>query len=818
METYQPTFFDIAFWAILLIGIAGLGLYGLVNFWQNSARNDLNDARSQARQSKHESQLLKTYTQIYSVSDPEPFGSLASSFQEQLDRIDENIRQVLGHYARIKEDIHKIPASEVKSLPLRPMAWYRIYKDTNQLAQEQQALSDIISAAYSTQQKLVKQGWEVARLARQALQDGLHANQILSSLVTRDIQDPLLDQQKRQVVDWQQTLNTRIPLYFLSAREAEALAQVSKEEIAYVYHLVGEAQPSLSEILFQAKSWEAETQELEKLIPQAASSVEKVGSELTALENSPEYPIHWDINRDKLAILQSNMSAIGTEPKARNLDQIKKELAGIREIQESILELSRVVEEIGGQRQVFSDLLKNPELEQGNEWCRAAQKLVGQLAPYDPENWPWANALEKLKSDLQSLSGRQQRLKTENQGSALKESRLVQILEDAHQLLALHQRLRPQVGNLQTRFVEIKGVEREARVSLSRLRALLNQTEMLVGANPLLTNAAAAKIDGVQQELEGLSLELDQPEQGTVEKKSRRVDNLVKSAERQINQWLDQLDSDLTTKKSKLGEMVSALNSVAVIEDAPVGEAQRLLSNSRDNRTAGRGSKSAGFPITEVVNELKRKNDEWQSCVAIFRALEDIEGPILDRYHNLEEQRQIAWEQLTTGQEIIPDSRSWPPTTQSLIAEQQEFNKLEQRWEALRRGQHQAIQLVSKLSNISEGYRELASRVRSTIERASQEQSRITELERRLEESRRLWEYQLQVYAGSLEIVENIQAMLAEVDRDVEAVQQRYKNRAILYNQALQTLRAICQKMDNAQVPFEDGQVLEISGEVVSRF
>lgn len=134
------------------------------------------------------------------------------------------------------------------------------------------------------------------------------------------------------------------------------------------------------------------------------------------------------------------------------------------------------------------------------------------------------------------------------------------------------------------------------------------------------------------------------------------------------------------------------------------------------------------------------------------------------------------------------------------------------RWEHI-----QAIQLVGRLSDLSEQYQGLAVQLQQVIEKAEQEQKKIIEYEGRLEESKRLWLNVVGKFPEHKSLKADIENLFAEIDQDLEGLKKRSMRGGLPYNQVLQNLRAILHKINDASMPAAGNQVIDINGELQKR-
>ncbi len=806
---------------LILISLA-LAPFVLAVFWQRKAQQILEVISLRLRQLRNEARQVRLSTSYYSPSEPEPFGPLASALAKQLDDVDAQVRELYEEFSFVRErtSFPDIP-NDPRILMRLPWEWYRAYRQARDLRRSVDRAGRGLEAAGGLVNKLEKQGWEVALQARQLLQDAQRANHNLEALRARNISDTSLDGWIDQAKEWERRLKNGVPVYFLSGSEEEVLAQGDRQEISEVYRLARDGRTPVDGLLGKAREWEGQVNALEKACVEITALFQQVSTEMRELENNPVRPIIWDRSRKVLTGVGQQMDTITQAKKPRTFEGVKKDLSVSLSLLEQFKAIANGSRQVSTGHQELLALLGSADIQNGLDWCRSAQKLAEATAAYDPENWPRSDGAARLRADLQALTEQQEFLTKVQESvpgrpSALRETEIEEHLISARQLAGMHADLRPRVANIQKRLTEIQAMERTSRDNLARARALLNQAESVIASNPLLAKSAP-EVKSMRESLEALLAQLDQPGRGAIEAKAQRAEGLLRKAEGSANTWLAQLNADLDGKINSLQERTGRLNAIALLDDPAMTEAQRLLAMEEQDSRQDKNRKKADLPLAEAVTELKRRNDDWQRCVSVLKALESIEGSILDDYEKAESFRQEAVEQIARAAELLPETRSWPPTTQTLTSERQEFNKIEQQWKALAQERVQPIRLVSRLGSLAGEYQGLAARLSQKVERAGQEQNRLRELENRLAESKGMWQNQMQLHIDNPVTRDDIHLLLEEVEGEREAIRERYLRGSILYNQALQTVRQVCQKLDDALVQLNDTQDIDINGEIYVR-
>jgi hypothetical protein len=817
--------------AILLAG----GLYLLIRYWQGSTKTGLKQIRSELRILQTRVDKTRQELSPYSTEDPEPYGSQVVTTLSQIEFVEDKLKELYNDYVGIHENIHRINWENIKSAARMPYHWYFLHQEAGRLDLACDEMEQKIDQALDSISSLNNQAWETARRTRHTMQNILTALRVLGDLRAANLVDSNLDQTFLETQIWEQRLNSEVPVYFISADEATVLEKAGKNTVARVHVILDEADPALNNILEKASNWTKQYKVLDESLADLTAGYRALAEEFGVLESVDELPVTWNKSREHLAGLRNQIESLGSLKKSRTFDQVGKDLSVASRALSRLQELSVVYENISAQRQELVEIVKNTDLQHGEEWGKKAQKMASQVAIYDPENWPKSEGANRIKDELENLMEHQRKVPVNDIASPLNESEIPVLLENGRELSKLHKELRPRVASIQTRLAALQETERNIKDQINRMRALLNQANSLSGSNTYLTEYMGEDVGKLREELEDISEDLDHPEDGQLDKKAQRVNALLRKVDQSGQKWLDKFLVELDTKKDLLANKVGLLNKIAALDDPVIEEAMGLIGDIPASPEPPKSKLIRGLPFTngrserksrpktqlsfpEVVKALKHYNDDWQRCIAVTRAIEDLEGPVLERYARAEEQAEHTREQLEKAMTIIPEERAWPPTTQYVSNEKRAYAALEKKWESLRTEPIRAIQLVSKLGELAEEYRQLEVKVGDILERAEMEQHRVLELERRLAESSMLWQYQMQAYGGNLYTKEDIQALLDEAEQETDAIRKGYLRGSVPYNQVLHGLRGLCQHLESSLAAVDDRQSIDINGVVQQRY
>jgi hypothetical protein len=806
--------FGISLLAIILgLLILALAAFAIVQFWQKKTQTDLEQIRKQLRLFSSRSGIFKSVIQQFTPTDPPPFGPLAEELEHRIGKADLQLQDLQKDYSEIRDGLSNLRMEEWINTARLPYDWYRIRQKTSALLKKLGQVEQTYNTAGETVTSLERQGWEIAHQARQVLADNQAAVSILTSLYNSEIQDQTLELSLADARECEQWLSTRIPVYFLSGDEQTVLTQSDKASISQVHAILSQARPGVEELLTKAKSWNADYSELKQSISELVSAFRELSPHFSQLESNVTNPLDWDQSRQVLAALRVQIEGLSTGNKTRSLDEISYDLEKVNELSQRQRELSVSCAKVEQQYNELLELIENPEIRQGEQWIRQAQKYVEQMEEYSPENWPRSDQVDRLGQDLQTLSEHYRKVSLSDPSEPVIESKIPFLLEETRSLVKLQQGLRGRVASAQARHGELKEMERSSRETLSSTRALLNQAASLAASNPHLSKIITSEIKQHRESLEEMIGEFDRPGEGSLEKKSQKAIGLVKKTEQSAARWLEQLNKDFSEKLATLEKKVATLREIAALDDPAVLESQRIVSQASmldpSKRKAGKQQ-----TFSEIIAETKQRNEEWQICVAASRAIDDIQGPVLERYRQADQQRSLAAQWLNHAISLVPDDRSWPATSQVLTSERQQFKALEEQWYSLREKAVKAIDLVAVLSELGGKYQVLASKLKQTAETAEQDQKRIRDLEHRFEESFQMWQYQMNEYSDNLLTKDAISKLLNEANAEMDGIRQRYQRENIPYHHVLQQMRALCQRLDSAEAPYDQNHIIDINGDM----
>ncbi len=810
----MDNFSSILGFVLLLLMLLAMTLFVLVRTWRLYVLQNLAEVRNRLRSLQSDSARIRRESARFSVDDPEPFGTLFQSLSEQLVRVDSSLQDAYQEYGELYRQVKLSEKVDWKGALSFPYDWWarRSMVDDLQISVDQS--ETWIAESRKLADRLIDYGKVIAAQSQQILSYIKEALHILGELREHGLEGDTFDGAVQAARNWEATLLGQIPVIFFSKEALSASVDLEKEQISRVYRLLTSAAPTIQKLLNRVDDWRTEYANLAQNLQSIPVSIESLEERMQVQAHAPILPIQWEKSKDELQMARMRLETVGLADKSRIIEDLFDDVDVLDALAKRLGEAEKHYQLVCVQYDELQKLVTSEEIVQGNGWLRSSFSLMLSVNQYDPENWPRSLAVSGLKRQIEALAALHSRLLPDQEHpKVVREGELAQHLEGIRRLHAGYVKSRPAVAKVKAILDEMRSIEQSIRDPLIRANSLYGQLESIVVANPLLNKLAGKEPERLRLATQNLLVELDHPEKITVDKKARKAGALLTKIEHNLSSWLETINHDLDIKRDDLEESLALLNEAVSLDDPVLNEVNRLVQKTTDVMLDdGVQAIQVTFPLADHVQRLRSANDAWQRCVSAQVAVDDIAGPTLERYRKAEKQRTRALEIIGRVKDLVPEGLQWPPTTQRLGNEIHQFEMLEKRWQGIKRDRVRALQLVSSLSDLTEEYSALADQLGRIAERALLESDRVQELEKRLEEARKLWLHQVHTHKGQHMLIDSIESLLAETDRDLETLKKGYEHGGLPYAQVLQGLRSICRKVEDALVPTDGNQVMEING------
>ncbi len=230
-----------------------------------------------------------------------------------------------------------------------------------------------------------------------------------------------------------------------------------------------------------------------------------------------------------------------------------------------------------------------------------------------------------LQVDLQQFQAESQRLIPLERSTPISEIDLPQRLAELIQLAENDQKLRKRLENIHQRLKQLQSDEKNAQEQLDGMRTVLGQIVYLVRSNQYLQQVAGQEVEYLSGQIESQQEALTQRKQDVLERKIKAIQASAIRLEQSSQQWLDGLSQSIRQNLDTLAKDLGALDAIAALNEGAVDEARRVLSAGQAYR--GNLAFKSRQGLDDLLPELKRRSDFWQTCTAAAQALNDQAEP-----------------------------------------------------------------------------------------------------------------------------------------------------------------------------------------------
>lgn len=593
-------------------------------------------------------------------------------------------------------------------------------------------------------------------------------------------------------------------------------ATLSRLEVDSIPAVITEA----SRVLETAQSMDIELRnarrqlsELEVLYKELNNGMNQLSTQFGALATSQNYPVDWTQSRIQLTDLSRLFSEIGPAHQTRSIQRLKQDYTKAGLIDKGIEELANHLRTVADQHRELLNMVKLPEIEQGEAWFQENRILAQKTTEYAPENWAKADAVSTFGDDLTSVHQAMSQWIYEKSQEPIPENRVAERLETTRQLLQYYNDLRNRSQRIQNRLDELESIENRARERLKISEAKITQASYLIASNGFLEQEAINQLKQLKLATHNLEDMLDQHQLGILEKKVKQVTVLEEKIESDVRGWIKKLNNENDNQSKALSSSVRKLDEIAPLTDRSINDARELLAKGSIRPTS---SSVSGSKQMDSIQELKLASDYWQECLAIRKSIEEIEAPVVDAYSAAVQNREKAREQIDHLSKWLGKRRDWPPTSVSIDAETKEYAQLEQQWKSIQTTTSNPIGIVHQLSELAGKYQTLAEKVYRSGEQVAREHQDIGELESELEEYARNWQALWHAHRYSEQADQEIRQLIDKINADFEQIKSDYKTNRKSFTDVMQTLKLLNRRVRLAQVSIDESHVLNVDGQVIA--
>jgi hypothetical protein len=767
---------------------------------------------SDIRWLRNEMVHLQLLVHGFTPDDPDPYGTYVENYNRLLMQLDQDIFQIQQRYVKFQEEIRFLSDLPFLKKIYFFMKWKELHDDIISASLQMPSLHEQVSSIKLTAVQLSNFGWEVGTQCRTLMATINDAKNRYDLLSEACVEDEVKEKVFTRLEEWETTLRSSIPAVFFSTDRDLVINQADKVDTARAYRIIQGADIDIKRLSQLLDRWLSYWKVIEKLIPELENDFSDITQKMDSSRDYPLCPISWTETATQINQCKDQFLQIYPLEKQRLVNDVEKNAKDLEVIRARVITISEKVDRILENRDRLVGLWSSVTLVNGADWAVRAKEFCEEIKEYHPSNFNKKMMPDDLLEDLNRMVDLHQRNVHSQIVAGIRETNIPAYLKTSEELMNYHESLQPKLSFLQDRYRELQAIIQEKLESAQQNKILLNQLGSLCKLNAFLMKVASKDLTRLQKDIEQIIVRLEHPHHENISRLVEKSQKLMGKISDQANRWLIALEDDVIKRKSSLAKDYQKITESVCLDEPAFVDIDRLIKAEINDLKGRLPQVEVKFPLFEAVNLIRSENDVWQRCVAAEKAMDEITGAVLERYRSAEKNRQSMVYWYEKMDKLLPEILDWPPSTQNINKERYQIIDMEKQWMAIKHEKNRALTLVGKLSDISNQYQGLVAQFSTIHDKTRQEHQRISQYEERLQESKRLWQQQVSRYQGNRILADSVSQFIDEVDQDFSTLKIRYKKNSLNYNQALQNLRGICRKLDDALMPIDQTQVIDING------
>lgn len=554
----------------------------------------------------------------------------------------------------------------------------------------------------------------------------------------------------------------------LNRVEIESLPEMI-QEADRIYQLINETTDTV-------KNARRNLSILEPLLEQIELGLSQIDEQISVLNNHPVIPVAWDESGERLFSLNRRNKEIVVQDRLRSPSEIQDHLSLALDIYKDIVDLSSHVKQTVMNHEALLSLYSTEEINQGLYWFQEANRILSQAKKYNQANFPKNLSIEQLSQSLGEMQKRHQAILKDMTASPIRQSMIQAFVDEMRSLHDSYIVMYEQVAEVKSYLTIFREEENQIREILQKNAAILNQLSSIIKSSSLLMKQGEKELNRLKKNLDVSYSKIDDISRGTIENKRTIVMSLNQRIENVCKSWIAYFEKNIQSLSDTLRETLDKIDGLVNLDDVIVFQARKLVAQAEQESKNSANNISEEIYISNLVLDLKVKNDLWNELTAVSKELtETIEKPIVDAYEAALMQKEMAMKQLLLAADQIPEKRSWPATSFVLSSLKSDLEAINGVWQKIPSKSMRAILWVREFGEISNRYQEFIFSIMNAVETCRYERQVIAGLEERLDEIDRKWTILEQSVGDNRLAAASIHAIKREYEKQYNQIKKRWQ-------------------------------------------
>ena len=330
METGGPSAIEVVLWVLGANAFLILAAYGLVWWLRKQSLTVVQRAGVRIQDYDNRLGQIAGFLQEFIGINQEPYSTRLDELQKEASDLQERMQVFLQACHDFEEEIQQPVTNRLQEIINSPANWFRRWRRSRELAQESDAIAEMLAESETQVQQIYKLPWELALQCRQAEKEVYELIRLAQDLQAKGVRGQAMQAVLNLIPLLRRALDA-IPPEFLKSDQDALLAVANLDTTIQVFESLNRIRPGLNRYLPQAKEWNTWHQKATTEF----KDLKLAGVNLRQTIQAPSRGLVVTSLQDRLdqvALLAADLGQRIALPEAEELKMISRETSQLRKV------------------------------------------------------------------------------------------------------------------------------------------------------------------------------------------------------------------------------------------------------------------------------------------------------------------------------------------------------------------------------------------------------------------------------------------------------------------------------------------------------
>lgn len=542
-------------------------------------------------------------------------------------------------------------------------------------------------------------------------------------------------------------------------------------------------------------------------------SLQKLKKLAYQLRNSPFLPIAFDdsktiknaIGREYQSLIKSaekpTLETLEADTKAMGvlLEECETQLPNLQVLQDAHAELILLL-----RRLVSKDM---------NTWILTMQAFLKEINQFPPQNYHLLPIVKDM--DISSALNEVQQTALEKlpeMTETIQEDQVFPVLAEAKKIEELRTLLNDALHSQHDQYQNLLKLEETSRTKLDQIKLSHERLNNTLRGNHSLEQNIRRFIRAAGKNREILENQLNQSSDGTIEEKSKAIQNLYQHQLKELSNWIVQNQQDSKNELETLQDTFNQIKSLVNITDPAINDAEDFV--RQHSAISEHDNTIEGFDLLQLTNYFEDSIHIRQEIINHQQSLEVILSQVRTVTQGLDAKQDNCEKKVREAESYVnPDG--WNQRKLNFDRVGKEFDTLDKSKEQFYQEPNSLQRFVVLVGQTGSQFLDIESKFDLIIEEAVRENQLIEEAESAFEITKTLWTKLSNHYQTDRITRSNLQSAMQKYHQKLNNLQNRFDRGNLKAKEFVALIKQLNRELNNETIEISSGKFIDINNREV---